>query len=137
MHLQLLAPSAGNPDVPGITDEEAAATARAIVPLFAHWQLSDAEAATLLGGVSQRSYQRWKAGDIGRLGPDLRARLSNLIGIHKALRIIFRDPARGYRWVRQPNTAFNGKSALDIMLEGNLTDLMRVRALLDAERGAW
>ena len=68
---------------------------------------------------------------------DLKARLSNLMGVHKALRIIFREPQRGYAWIRAANSAFGGKSALDVMLGGELTDLMRVRRYLDNERGGW
>ena len=58
------------------------------------------------------------------------------MGIHKALRIIFREPQRGYAWIRAANDAFGSRSALDVMLGGDLTDLMRVRRYLDAERGA-
>ena len=59
------------------------------------------------------------------------------MGVHKALRIVFREPQRGYDWVHAPNSAFGGKSALDVMLGGELTDLMRVRRYLDSERGGW
>jgi hypothetical protein len=119
-----------------ITDDEAAATFRAALNLFRLWQLTDAQAAVLLD-LPPRTYARWKAGDTGRIDRDCRARLSNLMGIHKALRVIFREPARGYAWIRQPNDAFGGRSALDVMLNGELTDLMRVRRYLDAERGGW
>ena len=119
-----------------ITDEEAAATFRAALNLFRHWQLTDAQAAVLLD-LPARTYARWKAGDVGRIDRDGRARLSNLMGIHKALRVIFSEPARGYAWIRRPNEAFAGRSALDVMLNGEITDLMRVRRYLDAERGAW
>lgn len=119
-----------------ITDTEAAAMFRAVVRLFGHWKLTDEQAATLLD-IGVRSYRRWKAGDPGRIGRDGKARLSNLIGIHKALRIVFSDAARGYRWIKAPNDTFGGRSALDVMLGGELTDLMRVRRYLDAERGAW
>lgn len=119
-----------------ITDEEAAAMFRATVQLFRHWGLTDVEAATLLD-MPVRTFARWKAGDLGRLNRDLKARLSNLMGIHKALRIIFEEAARGYRWIKAPNQAFAGRSALDVMLGGELTDLMRVRRYLDAERGGW
>jgi hypothetical protein len=57
------------------------------------------------------------------------------MGIHKALRLIFRDTARVYDWIRLPNTVFGGRTALEVMLGGELTDLMRVRRYLDAERG--
>ncbi|WP_163264431.1 MbcA/ParS/Xre antitoxin family protein [Chelativorans alearense] len=119
-----------------ITDAEAAAMFRAAVNLFARWGLSD-EQASLLLDLSVRTYRRWKAGEIGRIDRDGKARLSNLMGIHKALRIIFREPQRAYQWVAKPNAAFGGRSALDIMLGGELTDLMRVRRYLDAERGSW
>ena len=59
------------------------------------------------------------------------------MGIHKALRIIFSEATRGYAWVRAANGAFDGASALDVMLGGELTDIMRVRRYLDAERGGW
>ena len=72
-----------------------------------------------------------------RVSRDGRARLSNLMGIHKALRIIFTEATRGYAWIRSANDAFAGASALDVMLGGELTDIMRVRRYLDAERGGW
>ena len=111
--------------------------ARAAVQLFQRWGLTDRQASTLLGEIPTRTYARWKAGKIPRLGRDLKTRLSNLMGIHKSLRIIFREDTRAYGWIHQPNTVFDGRSALEIMLQGDLTDLIRIRQYLDAERGAW
>ena len=119
-----------------LSQEEAAAMLRAAVNLFRRWDLTDEQAATLLD-LPGRTYARWKAGEQGRIDRDTRARLSNLMGIHKALRIIFQDAERGYRWIRAANETFGGRSALDVMLRGELTDLMRVRRMLDAERGGW
>jgi len=119
-----------------ITDEEAAAMFRAALNLFRLWGVTDDQAAVILD-LTRRTFARWKAGDIGRVGRDGKARLSNLMGIHKALKIVFREPARGYTWIKAPNEAFGGRSALDVMLGGELTDLMRVRRYLDAERGGW
>lgn len=117
-----------------ITDAEAGAMFRACLNLFARWGVTDAEAAALLD-TAPRTFARWKTGDLGRLGRDQKARLSNLMGIHKALRIIFQDPERAYGWVRKQNRAFGMRSALEVMLGGELTDIMRVRRYLDAERG--
>jgi hypothetical protein len=122
-------------DVP-ISDAEGAAMFRAVLNLFRLWGVADEQAASLLD-LPPRTYARWKAAGAGRLGRDGKARLSNLMGIHKALRIIFLDPQRGYDWIKAPNAAFGGRSALAVMLGGELTDLMRVRRYLDAERGAW
>jgi Protein of unknown function (DUF2384) len=119
-----------------ITDEEGAAMFRAALNLFRHWDLSDDQASVLLD-LPVRTFRRWKAGEVGRIDRDGKARLSNIIGIHKALRIIFSDPHRSYAWIKAPNGAFTNQSALDVMLGGELTDLMRVRRYLDAERGAW
>jgi uncharacterized protein (DUF2384 family) len=118
---------------PDITDVEAAAMFRAALNLFRLWDITDAEAAVLLD-LPARTFARWKAGEIGRIGRDGRARLSNLMGIHKALRLTFREPQRAYLWVKAPNKAFGDRRALDVMLGGDLTDLMRVRRYLDAER---
>lgn len=127
-------PPAFRPDP--VTQEEAAAMFRAAVHLFGKWGLTDEQAATLLD-MPVRSYRRWKADGACRVSRDGRARLSNLMGLHKALRMIFSEPQRGYAWIKAGNAAFGGASALDVMLGGELTDIMRVRHYLDAERGGW
>ena len=133
---QILPAPTDEPDPIGtdITDDEAGAMFRAALNLFRLWGVSDEQAAQLLD-LPLRTYRRWKAGELGRIGRDGKARLSNLMGIHKALRLIFAEPQRGYAWIKAPNTAFAGRSALEVMLGGELTDLMRVRRYLDAERG--
>jgi hypothetical protein len=137
MQLHPIAPTPFHQQSPAITDAEAGALARATVNLFRAWGLSDAEARNLLGGMAARTWARWKDGEIGRIDRDLRMRMAHLMGIHKGLRYLFREPARGYAWVRKPNAAFAGKSALDIMMRGELSDLALMRDWLDAERGAW
>jgi hypothetical protein len=64
-------------------------------------------------------------------------RMAHLMGIHKGVRHLFKDPSRGYEWIKAPNAAFGGKSALDVMLQGELSDLAVMREWLDAERSAW
>lgn len=130
-----LAPAAS----PGadITAEEAKAMLRACLTLFDRWGLSAAEARRLLGEPSPRTYQRWRNGEVASVPHDTVFRLGTLLGIHKALRFMFASPAQGYAWLRRPNAAFGGKSALDRMLQGAPTDLAAVRAYLDAERAGW
>jgi hypothetical protein len=119
-----------------ITQAEGAAMFRAALNLFGRWAITDEQAATLLD-MPVRSYRRWKAEGPGRISRDGAARLSNIMGIHKALRIIFTEPGRAYAWIKAGNSAFGGASALDVMLGGELTDIMRVRRYLDATRGGW
>ena len=74
-----------------ITAEEGGAMFRAVVNLFRLWDITDDQAARLLD-LPVRTYRRWKLGEIGRIDRDKAARLSNLMGIHKALRLIFQEP---------------------------------------------
>lgn len=122
-----------------INDAETCAMLRAFFELAKRWKLDDRQGRILLGGPSARTYARWKAGQVepSRISRDTRERLSTLMGIHKGLRHVFSDPSRGCLWLRAPNRAFEGASALDRMLAGSIADLAAVRAHLDAERRGW
>ena len=110
---------------------------RAVLNLLDKWQVPTAQKLVLLGGPSERTFQRWRKGEVGPLPADTVHRLGDLLGIHKALRYMFTDPGRTYGWVKRPNEAFGGRPALDLMLQGAPTDIARVRAYLDAERSGW
>lgn len=135
--LQEIPRTAAVPDSPQITAAEAEAMARAALRLFERWQVSDVEAREILGGLAARTYARWKTGSLGRIDRDLATRLSLLMGIHKGLRFLFSDPERGYAWVKKPNLAFGGRTPVEIMAQGDIFSLARVRSYLDAERGGW
>jgi len=135
--LQEIPRTAALPAVPQITGHEAEAMARAVIRLFERWQLSDSQAREILGGLPARTYARWKAGELGRIDRDLATRLSLLMGIHKGLRYLFSDPERGYAWVKKPNSTFGGRTPVDIMAQGDIFSLARIRSYLDAERSGW
>lgn len=137
MLLQPIVVTPANTASPAISDDEADALARTTVNLFKAWSLTDAEACGLLGGMSARTWARWKDGAHGRIDRDLRTRMAHLMGIHKGLRYLFKEPARGYAWIRKPNSRFGDQSALQLMLRGEISDLAALREWLDAERGAW
>lgn len=135
-HLHLIEPQTACL-APHVSPDEVQAMQRAFVKLANLWQITDDQAAVLMGDISVRTYRRWKVGDFGRAGVDTAARLSNLMGVHKALRLLFKEPGRGYGWIKRANDIFGGASALDIMLGGQITDIMRVRRYLDAMRSPW
>lgn len=119
-------------DAPTLTEEEALAAARAITTLFQKWELTDAEALDLLGGVPGETWSAWKSGRFGPVVPELGTRLSHILGVHKALRIIFAgDEARVYGWVRLGNAAFEGLPALLVMREEDISGLLHVRLHLE------
>ena len=115
----------------------AAAGLRAFQRVATLWQLSIAEQLNLLGLQSKSTYFKWRKDASARLPRDTLERLSYLLGIYKALQVLFPDPAAADAWLRRPNSAapFGGGSALDRMLSGQVADLYFVRQYLDAQRG--
>ncbi len=69
--LQEIPRTVASPEVPKVTTAESEAMARAVVKLFEKWRLNDGDAREILGGLSARTYARWKAGDPGRIDKDL------------------------------------------------------------------
>lgn len=105
--------------------------------IAALWGLKPREQRVLLGDLSATTFNRYQKLPRTALHRDLLDRISYLLGIYKALNILFQDTERAHEWVRRPNTAFpfGGQSALDYMLQGSLVRLADVRAYLDAQRG--
>lgn len=110
---------------------------RSFFRMAEHWQLRVAEQRRLLGDPAESTFYKWKRQQQALLGRDTLERISYLLGIWKALQILFPDPAQADAWLRKPNQAplFGGQSALQRMLSGNVADLYVVRQYLDAQRG--
>ncbi len=100
------------------------------------WQLEDDESRELLGSVSSSTYYEMKRNPSKTLGVDRITRVSYLIGIHKALHVLYGDPLAD-RWVKMPNTnlLFSAHSPLELMMQGGIVAMQQVRALLDSRRG--
>lgn len=102
------------------------------------WGLSVEEQMTLLGITAKSTFFKWQKDRDGRLQKDTLERISYILGIYKALRILLPTSKSANQWIKKPNDAplFGGKPALDRMLSGQVSDLFVVRQYLDAERGA-
>ncbi len=100
------------------------------------WRLSAEQERTLLGATLATFY-RWKKNKNGSLTQDTLERISYVLGIYKALRILLPSEDAANKWIKKPNKSplFGGKSALDKLLVGRVIDLADVRRYLDAERG--
>ncbi len=103
------------------------------------WGLSVSEQCGLLGWIAPSTYHKYKSGKIGTLTYDGLVRISLVIGIYKALHILYPDNVLADRWVKLPNEnpIFSGKPALSIMIENGIDGLYKVRRLLDSRRGGW
>lgn len=108
---------------------------RSFFRLAEEWHLSEAEQIILLGTPASSDLKAWRHGEIASANDETLYRISYLLGIYKAIHILLQNPSRGKDWLRAPNKAalFAGTSALDTMLSGDVADLARVRAYLDAQ----
>ncbi len=118
-------------------DELGATALTAFFNITAAWGLAAEEERILLGMPPRSTFFKWKSEKQARLSADTIERISYVMGIYKALRILLPTEEAANQWIKKPNTAngFNGKSALERMLGGRVIDLADVRRYLDAERG--
>jgi len=123
---------------PEASRNRVAAGMRAFFAIAEKWQLTADEAMALLGRPGRSTFYNWKKGDVARAHNfDLASRLSYVLGIYKALQILYQRPELADEWIRRPNQAFGGQSALERMSAGQMVDLAAVRNYLDSVRGAW
>ena len=94
---------------------------------------------TLLGLTVRSTFFKWKNNPNTVLPKDTLERISYILGIYKALRLLLPNEQEADEWVKRPNAAplFAGRSALGRMLSGQVADLFVVRQYLDAQRGGW
>jgi len=104
--------------------------------LIEKWGIRDEDARELLGGISSSAFYDWKKKPDRILEVDRITRVSYLIGIYKALHIIYGDKLAD-KWVTLPNknVIFAGRTPLAFMLAGGVIAMQTMRALLDARRG--
>lgn len=101
------------------------------------WQIRDEDARQLLGGVSNGVFYQLKRGQKKTLDQDKLTRISLLIGIFKALNILYaRKLADAWILLPNANPMFAGEAPLSYILRGGMPAMMRVRQLLDARRGS-
>ena len=115
--------------------DKIAVIVKAVVHAADAWNLSNAEAAALFD-VPSATWGRMKSGTYkGVLDQDKVTRASLLIGLFKGLRLLF-NGALTYGWPKAANSGpgFNGKSPVQIMCEGGIPAMMKVRQHIDALR---
>jgi hypothetical protein len=109
---------------------------RAFFNIMTRWKVRDEDARRLLGGVSNGPFYELKKQPDRTLDSDRLLRVSYLVGIFKALNLLYSEPLAD-AWVLRPNTnrIFGGSTPLAYMIRGGLPAMQTVRRLLDARRG--
>lgn len=115
---------------------------RALLPalfrIFEDWNLTGAQQMKLLGLINESTLYNWKrAPEKAKLSPDHIERASYLLGIYKALQVLFPTRTNADRWLTtgNDNSMFNGQAPIERLMSGHVVDLATVRAHLDAVRG--
>ena len=100
------------------------------------WELGNREAMALLGGASHGRFYELKKTGKGILSQDELTRISLLIGIFKALNILFTQRLAN-QWTSRPNSnlMFHNAPPLEVLIRGGVPGMIGVRRLLDSRRG--
>ncbi len=95
------------------------------------WKCNPAEQCILLG-INEQLLNQYRGGAYPtNIDRDTLERISYILNINKSLKIFFSHMDSVDNWVRKPSTHpyFNGQSAMDVMLHGNVEDLYNVAVL--------
>ncbi len=110
---------------------------KAFLRIAVKWGVKDQDVRELLGGVSSGSFYALKKTPGARaLDQDTLTRISLLIGIFKALNILYSQRLAD-AWMTLPNSnpMFRGSTPLAYILRLGQPGMVRVRELLDSRRG--
>ena len=112
------------------------AAIRTFFKIMDRWGVRDEDARQLLGGVSNGPFYEMKKNADRVLETDRLLRVSYLIGIFKALNILYSEKLAD-AWIQLPNAnrIFGGQTPLAFMARGGIGAMEIVRRLLDARRG--
>jgi len=108
---------------------------RVFFNIMNEWSVKNQDQITLLGKPGSTTFYNWKKGQASSLSVDTMERISYIMGIYKALGILFPTRVQADAWIKKPNSHFNNESALAYMLKGSMMHLNDMRRYLDAQRG--
>jgi Protein of unknown function (DUF2384) len=108
---------------------------KAFFNIMHRWRVRDEAARALLGGVTNGPYYQMKRDPDRVLDTDRLTRVSLLVGIFKALHVLYSESLAD-RWVHLANTnrIFGGSTPLEYMMRGGVPAIHTVRRLVDARR---
>jgi len=122
------------------TKDQCVTGLRVAVGILEKWRASGEQACRILR-ISRSTHTRAKQRDadwsVG-LDSDQMQRISFVLNIHAALRLVFDNPENVYGFVAMANdnSFFNGRSPLEIMSQGDMISLYETFRRIDVLRGA-
>lgn len=122
------------------TKDQCATGLRAAVAILEKWQSTTEQACDILR-ISRSTHARAKLRNSQwsvSLDADQMQRVSFVLNIHAALRLVFDNPENvyGFPSMANHNEFFNGRSPLDVMAQGDMISLYESYRRIDSLRGA-
>jgi len=124
---------------PAFTRDQCAIGLRAAVNILEKWQATTEQACSILR-ISRSTHARAKLRNDAwsvNLDPDQMQRVSFVLNIHAALRLLFDNPENvyGFPAMANHNEFFNGRSPLEVMAQGDMISLYESFRRIDSLRG--
>ncbi|MGI4839580.1 MAG: hypothetical protein ACRYF9_18385 [Janthinobacterium lividum] len=125
---------------PTFSKEQCAAGLRVAVGILEKWRASGEQSCNVLR-ISRSTLARAKQSDSSwslNLDTDQMQRVSLVLNIHAALRLVFDNPENvyGFAQMANHNEFFSGRTPLDVMAQGDMISLYETFRRIDALRGA-
>jgi hypothetical protein len=122
---------------PAVRRRLSAPALRAFFNVTRAWHLAVADERALLGWPPPSTFHKYKSGDAGVLSLDTLTRISLVLGIYKALHILYAEAPFADRWMQMPNShaLFAGRAPLAFAADAGIDALFQIRRLLDSRRG--
>jgi hypothetical protein len=110
---------------------------RTALNILSKWEVSTEQAGKILR-VSRSTQNRAKGKAQVNLDDDQLKRVSLVLNIHSALRMVFDNPDNvyGFMTMKNNNEFFNGRSPMDIVESGDMIALYETFRRIDGLRGA-
>ncbi|WP_080156569.1 MbcA/ParS/Xre antitoxin family protein [Photobacterium piscicola] len=105
--------------------------------ILSSWGCTNQQSQNILK-LSKSSYHKFKATpETIKLSDDQLERVSYILNMHQALRLVFSNPANisNFMGMKNNNDYFAGRSPLEIIESGKFGDLYEVARRVDALRG--
>lgn len=118
-----------------MTQDECVELTRMIMSILDSWGLNGQAQHAILNipkGVPVRALRRYRENTAFPDESGVYERVDHIVGIYDALRTTYpHNPSMGVLWMKQRNTRFQDQSPLQVIVEGGLQGLLRVRTHLD------
>lgn len=104
-----------------------------IKQLLRIWHLTEKDACVLMGfyETDLKHIQNILEGIVTLRGRDAKDRITNLFKIRRTLSSIFRDQNVENAWLREHQNVLEGQTPLQLLREGSMENLLRVRLLVE------